>query len=35
MATALLKKTLDDEVSVETPDGTSIYVITAVSYTAP
>ena len=35
MAIALLKKTLDDEVQVETPAGKREYVITAVSYTAP
>jgi transcription elongation factor GreB len=35
MATALLKKTLDDEVSVDTPNGTCRYIITAVSYTLP
>ena len=35
MATALLRKSLDDEISVDTPDGTSVYVITAVSYTLP
>jgi transcription elongation factor GreB len=35
MAIALLKKTLDDEVQVETPAGRREYVITAVSYSAP
>ena len=35
MAIALLKKTLDDEVQVETPSGKHEYVITAVSYSAP
>ena len=35
MATALLKKTLDDKVSVVTPNGTCRYVITEVSYTLP
>ena len=34
MAAALLKKTIDDEVRVETPNGTNYYVITAVAYTA-
>ena len=32
MAKALLKKTLDDEVAVETPSGTLRFLITAVSY---
>jgi transcription elongation factor GreB len=35
MAIALLKKTLDDEVRVETPAGKRDYVIIAVSYSAP
>jgi len=35
MATALLKKTLDDEVRVATPNGACQYIITAISYTAP
>lgn len=35
MATALLKKTIDDEVSVETPNGVHHYIIIDVSYTAP
>ncbi len=35
MATALLKKTLDDEVSVDTPNGARTYIITGVSYTVP
>lgn len=35
MATALLKKTIDDEVSVETPNGLHHYIIIDVSYTAP
>ena len=35
MATALLKKTLDDEVMVETPAGKRVYVVIAVSYSAP
>lgn len=35
MATALLKKTIDDEVSVETPSGVHHYIIIDVSYTAP
>ena len=35
MAIAVLKKTLDDEVQVETPAGTRCYVIIAVSYSAP
>ena len=35
MAIALLKKTLDDEVQVETPAGKRFYVIVAVSYSAP
>ena len=35
MATALLKKTLDDEVQVETPAGKRSYVVVAVSYIAP
>ena len=35
MATALLKKTLDDEVRVNTPNGACHYVITGVSYTPP
>ena len=35
MAIALLKKTLDDEVPVETPAGKRIYVVIAVSYSAP
>ena len=34
MATALLKKTIDDEVSVETPNGIHHYIIIDVSYTA-
>jgi len=32
MAAALLKKTLDDEVRVDTPRGTRHYVIVAISY---
>ena len=35
MATALLKKTLDDEVRVDTPNGTCHYVIIDISYTPP
>ena len=35
MATALLKKSLDDEISVDTPNGRCLYVITEVSYTLP
>jgi len=35
MAIALLKKTLDDEVPVETPAGKREYVIVAVSYSPP
>jgi transcription elongation factor GreB len=35
MATALLKKTRDDEVRVDTPNGMCLYVITGVSYTPP
>lgn len=35
MASALLKKTLDDEVRVETPNGMCLYTITEVSYTPP
>ncbi len=35
MATALLKKTLDDEVRVDTPNGACIYIVTGVTYTAP
>jgi len=35
MAIALLKKTLDDEVQVETPAGKRVYVIIAVSYSPP
>jgi transcription elongation GreA/GreB family factor len=35
MATALLKKTLDDEVRVDTPGGTRHYIIIEVSYTPP
>jgi transcription elongation factor GreB len=35
MAIALLKKTLDDEVMVETPAGKRVYVVIAVSYSAP
>jgi len=34
MATALLKKTIDDEVSVETPNGIHHYIIIDVSYNA-
>ena len=32
MASALLKKTLDDEISVDTPNGTCLYIITGISY---
>lgn len=35
MARALLKKAIDDEVSVETPNGVDEYVIVGVRYTAP
>ena len=35
MAKALMKKTIDDEVRVETPQGRSEYTITAVHYTPP
>ncbi len=35
MATALLKKTRDDEVRVDTPNGMCLYVIIGVSYTPP
>jgi len=35
MATALLKKTLDDEVRVDTPNGIYLYVIIDISYTPP
>ncbi|MFV1973326.1 MAG: transcription elongation factor GreB [Thiohalobacterales bacterium] len=35
MARALMQKTLDDEVTVETPEGKFGYVITAVHYTDP
>jgi transcription elongation factor GreB len=35
MATALLKKTIDDEVRVDTPDGIRRYIVIEVSYTAP
>jgi len=35
MAIALLKKTLDDEVQVETPAGSRSYVLVAVSYSSP
>jgi transcription elongation factor GreB len=34
LARALLKKTLDDEVSVRTPAGESVYVIVAIAYGA-
>ena len=32
MAAALMKKTLDDEIRVETPGGTRNYIIVAISY---
>jgi transcription elongation factor GreB len=35
MARALMQKTLDDEVTVETPEGRFCYVITGVRYTDP
>ena len=35
MARALLKKQLDDDITVKTPGGEVHYLITAVSYTAP
>lgn len=35
MAQALMKKTLDDEVVVQTPNGEGRYYITAISYVAP
>ena len=35
LAIALLKKTLDDEVPVETPAGKRLYVVIAVSYSPP
>jgi transcription elongation factor GreB len=35
MARALLKKLIDDEISVETPKGQKDYLITDVHYTAP
>jgi len=35
MARALMKKTLDDEVQVETPGGARRYLIVGVSYQAP
>jgi len=35
MARALLKKAIDDEVSVETPNGVDEYVIVEVRYSAP
>ncbi len=35
MAKALLKKQIDDEVTVETPDGGKLYYICSVSYEAP
>jgi transcription elongation factor GreB len=35
VARALLKKRLDDEVVVETPNGPMEYIVTAVSYSAP
>jgi transcription elongation factor GreB len=35
MARALLQKALDDEVTVETPEGRSCYVITEVRYADP
>jgi transcription elongation factor GreB len=34
LARALLKKTLDDEVSVRTPSGETVYVIVAIAYGA-
>ncbi len=34
MAQALLKKQLDDEITVETPKGSKIYVIVEIRYTA-
>lgn len=33
MAAALMKKTLDDEIRVETPSGVRHYIIVAISYT--
>ncbi|MGM0595309.1 MAG: transcription elongation factor GreB [Pseudomonadota bacterium] len=35
MARALLKKEIDDEVTVETPKGQTEYIVVAVRYTAP
>jgi len=35
LARALLKKTLDDEVEVQTPQGLRQYCVIAVSYTPP
>jgi transcription elongation factor GreB len=35
MARALMKKTLEDEIRVETPGGTRFYLVTGVSYEAP
>ena len=35
LARALLKKTLDDEVSVRTPTGETVYIIVAIAYGAP
>jgi transcription elongation factor GreB len=35
LARALLKKTVDDEVTVTTPKGAMTYYVVAVSYTAP
>jgi len=35
MAKALMKKTIDDEVRVDTPEGHCEYTVTAVCYTAP
>lgn len=32
LAKALFKKTLDDEISIEVPDGRRTYVVTAISY---